>query len=928
MHAAHTVRRFGLAGSVLLLLALAIFPITPAAAIQPGNTAFQRTWQRTDKPVLDGVTARTWMWGPEANTEILEESYAEAPNGVRKVQYFDKSRMEITDPDADSSSIWYVTNGLLVVELITGDMQVGNDNFESRNPAEVNVAGDADDPNGPAYATFGVLLDVPPRALGAIITDRVDRQGNVTSDPVLAGQAVTVGFIDGITNHAIAAPFWNFMNAGGTVYKNGQFVNEQLFEDTVFATGRPITEAYWAEVKVGGEQREVLMQCFERRCLTYTPGNPDGFVVEAGNVGQHYYAWRYGGSDDPEMPGNDDGEQNESPDNHSPATRYDFLRKWGLPDLNIEFDALVRTAVAPGGETYVTGPGDDQILKFAPDGTLITAWGGTGTSTGQFRTPVGVAVDSRGDVYVADKDNNRIQKFDSNGAFITASQTGIVGSPELGEFNQPWDIAVGPDDMIYVTEIGNRRVQKLTRNLEYQGVFGYTDDGSGGDGDGQFLFPGGVAVGSGGLVYVSDLELDRVQIFDDKGSFVGAFGSSGAGDGELAGPYGLDVLPGGDVYVTEIGNDRIQIFTPEQVVAPDPGTPATSVSYRHSGYLGERTQQFDNPNDIAFHASSTAYVLDAGNKRIKVFEFRSTNPGLGVFELADAWTDATRQRFSFGNPVGIEIGPDGLVYALDDRQAKIKIFAADGAPVDELGPTLWLLTSAPPGQGVPTDGVLPPALPVTLDAPADLTFDHDGFMFVADSSADRILKLDPDGRVVGAFGEQGDGDGQFDSPIGVAVDDGGNIYVADAGNDRVQKFAPDFSFISAWGGSGSDDGQFSIPIDLVVSESRIYVTDGFPNNRVQVFDLDGNFIAAWDGFDHPNGIAVDPHDYLYVSDSQGVIQKFAADGEFLARFGSVGSGDGQLHVDDSAPRLAIDALGNVYAADSGNQRIQVFSPQN
>ncbi|HEX5165535.1 MAG TPA: hypothetical protein VFV93_09080, partial [Thermomicrobiales bacterium] len=56
----------------------------------------------------------------------------------------------------------------------------------------------------------------------------------------------------------------------------------------------PITEAYWATVKVNNQYVDVLMQCFERRCLTYTPGNPDGWKVEAGNVGLHYYVWRYG----------------------------------------------------------------------------------------------------------------------------------------------------------------------------------------------------------------------------------------------------------------------------------------------------------------------------------------------------------------------------------------------------------------------------------------------------------------------------------------------------------------------------------------------------------------------------------------------------------------------------------------------------------
>jgi hypothetical protein len=46
-------------------------------------------------------------------------------------------------------------------------------------------------------------------------------------------------------------------------------------------------------VKVDGYYRDVLIQAFERRVLTYTPDNPPGWQVEAGNVGQHYYQWRY-----------------------------------------------------------------------------------------------------------------------------------------------------------------------------------------------------------------------------------------------------------------------------------------------------------------------------------------------------------------------------------------------------------------------------------------------------------------------------------------------------------------------------------------------------------------------------------------------------------------------------------------------------------
>jgi hypothetical protein len=240
------------------------------------------------------------MWGPEGNTGLLVEPYAESPGGERTVQYFDKSRMEITHPDGDPISIWYVTNGLLVVELITGQMQMGDNLFEQREPADLPVAGDLGDVEGPTYVTFAGLLDAAPAQIGDLYTNRLSRSGQVTSDPGLAAQGVTAAYVDEITQHTVAAPFWAFMNSTGLVYQNGQYVEDLLFQSPVFATGRPISEAYWAEVLIAGVPADVLMQCFERRCLTYNPSNSEGWQVEAGNVGIHYYEWRYGSGQDPE----------------------------------------------------------------------------------------------------------------------------------------------------------------------------------------------------------------------------------------------------------------------------------------------------------------------------------------------------------------------------------------------------------------------------------------------------------------------------------------------------------------------------------------------------------------------------------------------------------------------------------------------------
>ncbi len=271
----------------------------------PGDGgAYERVWGHTDLPVASQVEPRTWMWGPAPISKVMLEPYAEAPNGFRTVLYQEKSRMEITDPSSDASSIWYVTNGLATVELMTGNLQLGNNTFEQHNPAEINVAGDSNDPNGPTYVTFAGLRSLPPHGgtptsasdlagVGPAITATVDRAGNVGDDPSLATYGVTADQYVAETQHRVASPFWEFMNASGTVWQNGQYVEDQLFNNPYFATGFPITEAYWAKVLVGGTERTVLVQAFERRVLTYTPGNPEGFLVEAGNVGSHYYQWRY-----------------------------------------------------------------------------------------------------------------------------------------------------------------------------------------------------------------------------------------------------------------------------------------------------------------------------------------------------------------------------------------------------------------------------------------------------------------------------------------------------------------------------------------------------------------------------------------------------------------------------------------------------------
>jgi len=286
------MRRCGHVLTVLILLFALVAPVASVAGAEFAHYEFRRTWERTDLPVQLGRAARTWMWGPEPITPAIWERYAEAEDGARSVQYFDKTRMELNEREPYDSP-WRVTNGLLAKELVTGQRQYGDATFVDYGPAEINVAGDPDDTAGPTYATFRSLLSAPPIPVGQLITATLDRNGTVGNDPDLARYGVTAALLVPETNHTVASPFWAFMNASGPIAEAG-FVREgPLFPNPFYATGFPITEAYWTTVRVGGERKRVLVQVFERRVLTYTPDNPPGWQVEAGNVGQHYYRWRY-----------------------------------------------------------------------------------------------------------------------------------------------------------------------------------------------------------------------------------------------------------------------------------------------------------------------------------------------------------------------------------------------------------------------------------------------------------------------------------------------------------------------------------------------------------------------------------------------------------------------------------------------------------
>ncbi len=218
-------------------------------------------------------------WGPLSTARSgQQERYLDAFGGLRLVQYFDKGRMELADPPSGA-----ITNGLLATELITGQLQKGDAIFEPHSLADIPIAGDPDNA-GPTYAALGtnaarIFLPIPFRA-GILVSLSVSASGAVaTSDPITGTGPISLATYDNTTQHSLITAFATYREKVG-----------------LLTIGYAKSEPFRTTVRVAGVDQEVIIQVFERRVLTYTASNPDPFKVEMGNIGQHYYQWRYGPS--------------------------------------------------------------------------------------------------------------------------------------------------------------------------------------------------------------------------------------------------------------------------------------------------------------------------------------------------------------------------------------------------------------------------------------------------------------------------------------------------------------------------------------------------------------------------------------------------------------------------------------------------------
>ena len=208
----------------------------------------------------------------------------------------------------------------------------------------------------------------------------------------------------------------------------------------------------------------------------------------------------------------------------------------------------------------------------------------------------------------------------------------------------------------------------------------------------------------------------------------------------------------------------------------------------------------------------------------------------------------------------------------------------------------------------------------------------------------RLFQFDPAGKFVREFGQDVYG---FNAAIGLRIDPQDNVWTIDEGANQVVKFdtegrvalvlgrKPETIGVRPGGGpggggpgAGGPGGGAGAPGAAVAGAPgaggppvAAGLTGGAGGG--QPARLPGSGIPG-SGFSRPTDVAWDRTGNIYVADGIGThdrIAKFDKDGRFISHWGSTGKGPGQF---DGVKALAIDAQGNVYAADLGNKRIQVF----
>lgn len=626
---------------------------------------------------------------------------------------------------------------------------------------------------------------------------------------------------------------------------------------------------------------------------------------------------------------------------------------------NAQLNLPAGIAVDATGNLFIADTGNSAVRKVNAQTGVITTVAGNGTAgyqgdlglatAAELNHPSAISLDNAGNMFIADSANNRVRRVDAvTGIISRYAGTGLTtynGDGMLATsaaLNNPQGLAVDAAGDLYLTDTGHNLVREVvaaTGNIQIVAGTAGQPGGFGGDGglatSALLNAPTGIAQDATGNLYISDTANARIRKIA-AGTITTYAGTGTAGfnntDGVLATaaqvnqPDGLAIDSIGEVDVADTTNNAVR------AISDGRHFPAVMLS---------STQPVSRNIYLQVNSALTisSIVVSAGEKQKSEFAASSRTVTAGTLTNC-----ATNTSFAAGFQciVPLTFAP---IYP-GQRDASLSITANVGtADIGLFGIGMGPETVLSPGI---ITSILPSQAPPTMGTPEQLAIDPQGNVYVADKLDKQILvwyagNPSTSQVFVGASAGAVVPYATLNAPTAVALDAAGNLYIADSGANDVLRVDAATHAVTAVAGTSTI---LSTPSGIAATpDGTLYIADT-GNNVVRRVDSQTGIITtvAGDGTAGPSGggqatlatlnapisVALDDHGNLYIADTgnnvirmvnpvTGIITTVAGNGnpDF--------TGDSGLATQASLNKplaIAVDAADNLYIADAGNARIR------
>jgi hypothetical protein len=528
--------------------------------------------------------------------------------------------------------------------------------------------------------------------------------------------------------------------------------------------------------------------------------------------------------------------------------------------------------------------------------------------------PVGVAQDSNLNLYIADKNGNNVYMVSSSGQITIFAGTGSPGySGDTGvatkaQLSGPTGIFVDANNNVFIADSGNNVIREVAAStLIITTVAGNQALGAGFGGDGgaatsaQLNNPTSIYVDATNDIFIADSgnQVIREVVGTTINTIAGTHGASGfSGNGGLAtaavfhNPTSVSLDSSGNIYIADQGNNEIrEILKASGNIQNFAGSPTGVAGATGDGGLAT-SALLHGPSAVFVDTNNNVFIADTTNSEIREVAFVNSKiqriAGIGIPGFSGDGGPATSAALS--SPMGVFVDATGNVVIADTANHFVRQVVQASGNIHEIAGNGQLAFSG--------DGAI--ALGAALNLPSGIAVDGPRDLFIADT-ANNVVR-----EVVAATGLiqtiAGTTGGALNSPTGVFVDSSNNVYIADTKNNVIREVS---------GANGT--------VQIIVGTGTPgYLGDGGPPSQAELRLPTSVYVdAAGDIFIADTGNNV----IREVVFSTGKIQTIAGVNAGSPGFG----GDGGLATGalfSSPSGVFLDALGNIFIADTGNNVIR------